>query len=170
MHGSTGGGWKRSDWSGSSKRDNPMGNRGHQGFGTYHQMITTAPAPDPTLGLMFAPVEPSGHVVAGDMPQSAVVDGDLGQERSDAGQPGRWTSTGGSRPASRPVGQAAPREVPLLNPSPGQRVPGGGVVRAGSRCEGDDPWSGSRTIRCRPGSPAAGVQVALVADWARRPA
>jgi hypothetical protein len=25
-----------------------MGNRGHQGFGTYHQMITTAPAPDPT--------------------------------------------------------------------------------------------------------------------------
>src|SRR5664279_794230 len=49
MHGSTGGGWKRSDWSGSSKRDNPMGNRGHQGFGTYHQMITTAPAPDPTM-------------------------------------------------------------------------------------------------------------------------
>src|SRR5664280_565063 len=24
------------------------GNPGHQGFGTYHQMITTAPAPDPT--------------------------------------------------------------------------------------------------------------------------
>jgi len=36
------------------------------------------------IGLMFATVEPSGHVVAGDLPQSAVVDGDLGQERSDA--------------------------------------------------------------------------------------
>ena len=45
---STGGSWKRSDWSGSSKWDNPPGNRGHKGFGTYHQMIATAPAPDPT--------------------------------------------------------------------------------------------------------------------------
>ena len=48
MHGSTGGSWKRSDWSGSSKWDNPPGNRGHKGFGTYHQTVTTAPAPDPT--------------------------------------------------------------------------------------------------------------------------
>jgi hypothetical protein len=41
------------------------------------------------IGLMFATVEPSGHVVAGDLPQSAVVDGDLG--------PG----TVGCRPAGR---------------------------------------------------------------------
>src|SRR5664279_5923424 len=48
MPGSTGGSWKRSDWSGSPKWDNPTGNRGHQGFWTYSQDHATAPAPDPT--------------------------------------------------------------------------------------------------------------------------
>src|SRR5664279_2421129 len=48
MPGSTGGSWKRSDWSGSPKWDNPTGNRGHQGFWTYRQNHATAPAPDPT--------------------------------------------------------------------------------------------------------------------------
>ena len=48
MHGSTGGSWKRSDWSGPPKWDNPTGNRGHKGFGIYHHTIATAPAPDPT--------------------------------------------------------------------------------------------------------------------------
>ena len=48
MHGSTGGSWKRSDRSGSPKWDNPTGNCGHQGFGTYRQTLATAPAPDPT--------------------------------------------------------------------------------------------------------------------------
>src|SRR5664280_1707247 len=48
MPGSTGGSWKRSDWSGSPKWDNPTGNRGHQGFWTYRQNPATAPAPDPT--------------------------------------------------------------------------------------------------------------------------
>ena len=114
---------------------------------------------------MFAPVEPSGHVVAGDMPQSAVVDGDLGQERSDAGQPGRWTSTGGSRPASRLVGQAAPREVPLLNPLPGATRSGAAALSVPGRCEGDVRWSGSRTIGAGPARRPPGCKVALVADW-----
>ena len=48
MPGSTGGSWKRSDWSGSPKWDNPTGNRGHQGFWTYRQKHATAPVPDPT--------------------------------------------------------------------------------------------------------------------------
>src|SRR5664279_4090383 len=48
MPGSTGGSWKRSDWSGSPKWDNPTGNRGHQGFWTYRQNHAAAPAPDPT--------------------------------------------------------------------------------------------------------------------------
>src|SRR5664279_1142327 len=48
MPGSTGGSWKRSDWSGSLKWDNPTGNRGHQGFWTYRQNHATAPVPDPT--------------------------------------------------------------------------------------------------------------------------
>src|SRR5664279_148792 len=48
MPGSTGGSWKRSDWSGSPKWDNPTGNRGHQGFWTYRQNHATAPVPDPT--------------------------------------------------------------------------------------------------------------------------
>jgi len=51
MPGSTGGSWKRGDWSGSPKWDNPTGNRGHQGFRTYRQTIATAPAPDPTTTL-----------------------------------------------------------------------------------------------------------------------
>jgi len=55
------------------------------------------------IGLMFATVEPSGHVVAGDLPQSAVVDGDLGQERSDAGQPGE-----GGAPRTSPPPRGAP--------------------------------------------------------------
>ena len=110
------------------------------------------------IGLMFAPVEPSGHVVAGDMPQSAVVDGDLGQERSDAGQPGRWTSTGGSRPASRPCRAGRPPRGAFAEP-----VTGGNAFRAAAlsvpgRCEGDDPLVRQSYYRCRPGSPAAGVQ------------
>src|SRR5664279_3408586 len=48
MPGSTGGSWKRSDWSGSPKWDNPTGNRGHQGFWTYRQNHATAPVPDPS--------------------------------------------------------------------------------------------------------------------------
>ena len=42
---------------------------------------------------------------------------ELNQMLADADE--RWTSTGGSRPASRPTARPPAREVPLLNPLPG---------------------------------------------------
>jgi hypothetical protein len=97
---------------------------------------------------MFATVEPSGHVVAGDLPQSAVVDDDLGQERSDAGQPGRrWCaedepaaagcpSRSTSIQTCRPERPATPARAPVeaTKAVGGERRSHAAVVKIGSGC------------------------------------
>jgi hypothetical protein len=87
------------------------------------------------VGLMFATVEPSGHVVAGDLPQSAVVDGDLGQERSDAGQPGE-----GGAPRTSPPPRGAPHAARRSRPA----VPGRPATPARAPVEATKAVGGER--------------------------
>ncbi len=61
------------------------------------------------------------------------------------------------------VGQAAAREVPLLNPVTGQRVPGGGGVTVPGRREGEDLCPAVVLFGAR--LSGRRVQVALGADW-----
>jgi hypothetical protein len=86
---------------------------------------------------MFATVEPSGHVVAGDLPQSAVVDGDLGQERSDAGQPGEG---GAPRTSPPPRGASRSTSIQTCRPERARDAgPGAGRSDEGRLAENGDP-------------------------------
>jgi len=130
MPGSTGGSWKRSDWSGSPKWDNPTGNRGHQGFWTYRQNHATAPVPDPTQPCTGPSVNrrescPHGRTATastgrveprpggGDEPVDVDHPAGAASGRGSVGQrgdPARPAQTGGRPNAEGSRGRAAQRE------------------------------------------------------------
>src|SRR5690349_7011752 len=138
MHGSTGGSWKRSAWSRPPKWDNPMGNHGHQGFGTYRQTIATAPAPDPTHPRVVADhLDDEAQSVTSGSPhvclESFTAGGETGGSpllaTSDQWGHTSFPPTAMSRLAvsrqARPAGRiiTVHRELPVHRPGPSRRRP-----------------------------------------------
>jgi hypothetical protein len=136
------------------------------------------------IGLMFATVEPSGHVVAGDLPQSAVVDGDLGpgtvgcrpagrrwcaeDEPAAAGCPSRSTSIQTCRPERPATPARAPVEA--TKAVGGERRSHAAVVRSGAVADG----GGRRQRDCAGcgagGLPRPGVLLFVYAPGSREDA
>ena len=77
----------------------------------------------------------------------------------------RWTSTGGIAARVETVGQAAAREVPLLNPLPGNAFRAAAALPCRVDTKGEDLCPAVVLLGARPGSPATGCRVALGADW-----